>query len=130
MYEDATSIGGLLDSVLKWEVTENIWQRIDEVVDLLTTAIERGDPVATRRAVAALVLSGPRRAGTGLGEALKQPPQRRVSPRTRDVIIRLLHQIGLPSEPERDTARGAEEPGDPGERREELAPNAGRDNTV
>jgi CATRA-Associated Small Protein len=127
---DATSIRGLLGSVLEWELTNDGWHRVEEALDMLTAAIGREDPVAARRAATALMLNGPRRAGTSLSDALKEPPQRPVPLRTRDVINRLLHQIGFPPEPERGTLRGAKEPGDLAEPPDERAPNAGRDESA
>jgi hypothetical protein len=127
MYEKAASIGDLLISVLSWELTHDAWHRVDAALDALGTAVLGGDEAATRRAATTLMLCAPRRAGTGLDDALRQPPQRRVPPQTRDVINRLLHQIGLASEPERDACRGTGESGAVGLPCDERVLNVGRD---
>lgn len=100
MDDDGAIIAGLLDSVLRWEMTDAGWHRVDEALAVLTAAIGARDPAAARSAVAALVLSGPQRTGTGLHDALTAPPRRRVPARTTDVVNRLLHRIGLPPAPE------------------------------
>jgi hypothetical protein len=107
MYESAASLGGLLVSVLSWELAPDAWRRVDVVLDLMDAAVRGGDQAATRRVATTLMLCAPRRAGAGLDDALRQPSQRRVPPQTSDVVNRLLHQIGMASEPEHDAPRGA-----------------------
>jgi hypothetical protein len=105
MFESAASVGVLLISMRSWELPHDDWRRADAALGMLEAAVAANDAVAVRRAATTLMLHAPRRAGTGLHDALRRAPQRRMPPPTRDVVDRLLERIGMPPEPERETPR-------------------------
>jgi hypothetical protein len=91
----------VLTHLLSWRLTEEGWSSVEEALNRLAAARHAGDRATEGRLAAVLLLSDVGRVAGGLAEAMEEPPRRTASPRTRDVVYRLIRDLGeLAGEPE------------------------------
>jgi hypothetical protein len=80
-----------------WRLGTDEWRQLETVLRRLGAA---SDDEAFNRALADLTLAGPRRIGQGVSPLLGQPVQHPASDNVRDLVNRLIHQIGPGDQPE------------------------------
>jgi hypothetical protein len=92
-------LAGLLPRLSRWWLTEAEWSSIEDALDRLAGARGQDDAATAGRLTAALLQSGPGRVAGGLDDAMRAP-RRPATPAARDVIYRLLRDLGVPPDEE------------------------------
>jgi hypothetical protein len=83
----------LLVSVLRWELTDVEWARVDEALRAAVSASRDGDAGRRARALTALALCAPQRVQRSLSPQLGAPARTTPARPTRDLVNKLIHSV-------------------------------------
>jgi hypothetical protein len=95
--EDET-LTQILEAILTWRLTDTDWEAVDQELRILVEARTGADLQTFRRAANQLINYDGSRAAGGLADAPAEPPRRPASSEIREVVYRLLRQVGLPKD--------------------------------
>jgi hypothetical protein len=87
--EELAELRTTLSEVPGWQLGDEVWARLDALVEQLHAALQAGDPIAARRAWAAIEHVSPRAARTSLTRPVGTPPW------LREQVNRLVDAIDL-----------------------------------
>jgi hypothetical protein len=95
--EDET-LAEILEVTLTWRLTEAEWETVRQELVLLAGARAGADPKAAARAAEPLIDRAGSRAASGLADAKPDASRQSAPSEVREVVYRLLQQVGLPTD--------------------------------